>query len=271
MGKWEDRFRERMALLAHVVWVQREVTLPSKARRIDFVAMAEQEPAVFGALSSLLHDRMVGIEHHSRAVGTYEIVRAWTGHLWMYLRRLRPTRRQRAGQREDGWAVGSRMPIMVVTANGVRWGDVAGKLPITHFHDIPGVAIIPWPSDAGVVIVDATAAKTLPGIRWALAIDAKDSNDTLATLLADTSIPVETREAVMKAIQSSAIAATPQVVETAYDRTRRLARDEGRQEGRKQGLLDALRELDPSAADRMVDCDADSIRLAFQAALARKH
>ena len=40
---------------------------------------------------------------------------------------------------------------------------------------------------------------------------------------------------------------------------------------RKQGLLDALRELDPSAADRMVDCDADTIRLAFQAALARKH
>ncbi len=115
--------------------------------------------------------------------------------------------------------------------------------------------------------MDATAAKTLPGIRWALAIDAKDSNDALATLLADTSIPVETREAVMKAIQSNAIAATPQEVETAYDRTRRLAREEGR----KQGLLDALRELDPSAADRMVDCDADTIRLAFQAALARKH
>lgn len=134
-------------------------------------------------------------------------------------------------------------------------------------REAPGVAIIPWPSDAGVVIVDATAAKTLPGIRWALAIDAKDSNDALATLLADTSIPVETREAVMKAIQSNAIAATPQEVETAYDRTRRLAREEGR----KQGLLDALRELDPSAADRMVDCDADSIRLAFQAALARKH
>lgn len=134
-------------------------------------------------------------------------------------------------------------------------------------REAPGVAIIPWPSDGGVVIVDATAAKTLPGIRWALAIDAKDSNDALATLLADTSIPVETREAVMKAIQSSAIAATPQEVETAYDRTRRLAREEGR----KQGLLDALRELDPSAADRMVDCDADTIRLAFQAALARKH
>jgi hypothetical protein len=42
MGKWEDRFRERMALLAPVVWVQREVTLPSKARRIDFVALVEQ-------------------------------------------------------------------------------------------------------------------------------------------------------------------------------------------------------------------------------------
>ena len=271
MGKWEDRFRERMALLAPVVWVQREVTLPSKARRIDFVALVEQEPAVFGALSSLLHDRIVGIEHHSRAVGTYELARAWTGHLWMYLRRLRPTRQQRRGVREDWWSVGSRMPIMVVTANGVRWSDVEGKLPLTHFDDIPGVAIIPWPSDAGVVIVDATAAKTLPGIRWALAIDAKDSNDALATRLADISIPAETREAVMKAIHSSTIAASPQEVETAYDRTRRLAREEGLEEGRKEGLLDALRDLDQSAADAMVDCDADTIRREFKAALARNH
>ena len=117
------------------------------------------------------------------------------------------------------------------------------------------------------MIVDATAAKTLPGIRWALAIDAKDSNDALATLLADTSIPAETREAVMKAIQSSTIAASPQEVETAYDRTRRLAREEGR----KEGLLAALRELDRSAADAMADCDADTIRRAFKAALARNH
>jgi len=266
MGKWEDRFRERMALLAPVVWVQREVTLPSKARRIDFVALVDQEPAVFGALAPLLNDRIVGVEHHSRTIGVYEIVRAWTGHMWMYLRRLRPARARKAGNREDIWRDGGRMPIMVVIANGVRWPELEGKLPILRVLHMAGVAHIPWPSDAGVVIVDATAAEALPGIRWALAVDPNDSNDALSALLADPSIPVETREAVMKAIQSNAIASTTQEIETAYERTRRLAREEGRRET----LLSVLRRLDPVAAQNHAQSDSDTLQNVVDLALSNR-
>ena len=125
-----------------------------------------------------------------------------------------------------------------------------------------------------MVIVDATAAKALPGIRWALAIDPNDSNDALAALLADTSIPVETREAVMKAIQSNAIASTTQEAETAYDRTRRLAREEGceegREEGRRETLLSVLRRIDPIAAQNHAQSDSNTLQNLVDLALSSR-
>jgi hypothetical protein len=235
----EDRFIEVLQLLTGGE-VAQEISIPRKARRLDAVCRFGQAgvPGLFGRLQPACEERVVAFEHESAPLTKEAVASAWVGLAWLSWNRMR-THRGRRPAVHALLAHTVRPPLTILVADTVR-EDLTGAVPALDRAAWPGLWATPDTGGGlfhhgGLLVVDTSTVPLSDGFsfwRWlGRARTEQEANARLVGLLADPNLPTIGKNQLQEAIMNHQIEATDTERETIADRVRRLAREEGREEG----------------------------------------
>lgn len=236
----ENRFVKRLQFAIGDSEVAQEFSIPRKARRLDLICRFGDAPAVFGALRDHMSHRTVIFEHESQPLTRHAVASAWAGTAWMLWESVRPKRRGREKLVSDPL---DRPPLGIIVADFA--GDaLRGAVPTLRRTRLPGVWATAELNEGGLCVVDTSRARAQDGLAWwswvGRAANAAEEVKRLDALLKDPKLPIEDRYALQEAIMNGQLDATPKEVETAAQRLKRQALEEGHREGHREGRREAL-------------------------------
>jgi len=272
----EDRVRDTIAVVAPEAEIEQELSIPTKARRLDFVYAFREPCAAFGPLASLLSDRVVLMEPQSRPATLVDVWNAFFGAAWLgrqRVRRLRPAQSER-------WSVlqaSRHPPIGVVHAPAIQT-DARTCLAGLHASEIDGVWVSADVHRGGLVLIDATLAGSVPGMsvwNFMLYPEAKDPERRLDALTNDSRMSTMLKERLKEAVMNNEIATTPEESTSAYQRAvlEGEVRGEVRGEaaGRRSALLEVAAKLVPERLEALTAIqDANDLQATLFDAIAKR-
>lgn len=265
----EDRF---VALLQHAVQeaeVVQEVSIPRKARKLDAVVRLGDAPELFGGLGPWLCERTVVFEHESTPLTHESVASAALGPPWLHWHRFRRDAKRAEALRRVV-AGTKRPPLGVVVADRVAL-DLTASVPGLRPAGWAGVWHTPHLDEGGPLVLDTSRLVGIPGLEfwaWLGAAPTPEEGARRMRLLLDSpALSNLTINRLHEAIMSEQIPATSAEQETTYQRVSRLARDEGRDEGRAH-LLQLLERYAPERISEFQHVhDLDVLRLALDEAI----
>ncbi len=236
----ENRFVKRLQFAIGDSEVAQEFNIPRKARRLDLICRFGNAPGVFGALQEHCSHRTVIFEHESQPLTRHAVASAWAGSAWMLWESVRPKRR---GREKLVPSPLERPPLGIVVADFA--GDaLRGAVPSLRRTRLPGIWATAELHEGGLCVVDTSRVRAQDGLAWwswvGRSPNAAEEVRRLDALLKDPKLPIEDRYALQEAIMNGQLDATPKEVETAAQRLKRQALDEGHREGHREGGRAAL-------------------------------
>lgn len=242
MNLHENRFIERLQFVVGDAEVAQELSIPRKARRLDCVCQFGGAPGLFGALQAECSDRTVVFEHESQPLTDHAVASAWLGMGWLLWERVRPKRRRR---RVAGATLGStaRPPLAILVADTVNI-SLHGVVPSLRSLQTPGLWATANLDEGGLMLVDTSRVRREDNLAWwswlGRAPNEAEQSARLRALLADPNLPINERDSLQEAIMNGHLTTSPMEHETAAQRVRREAREDGEHAGLQRGIRESM-------------------------------
>jgi len=254
----ESRVQNTFSIALPKAELSQEMSIPRGARRLDLVYNVQKEYDALGPLKQMLSGRIVLVEAQSSTAYPVDVWSACVGGAWLAWQRLK----HQGKESEDHWgALGnSRLPPVALAfapqVSPSAYSCVGGL----RLWDVPGVWATPEVDTlGGLILVDATIAKDVPGMglwHFMLYPDTGDPDGRLRVLTRDPVLPTLLKESLTEAVVEHRIASNPEERRSASERIF----SEGELKGRLEGRLEGRRSVLLAMAERFFPERLDALR-----------